>query len=199
MTEEIEPGVLRRLITATHDPVVLVDAAGRISSASVAAEQLFGYEPDELLDQPVERLIPESLRAQHEASRAAYARRPESRAMRSRGTLKALCADGAEIPVTISLTPLKTGEGLMVLAAIEPLATVSDVAYMADQLEAARQLQDAVLQRLFGTAASLSALLRRLEADTHLAERLREVIDVLDGTIGELRVELESDSTRKPR
>ncbi len=45
-----------RLLQAM-DPVIVVDPEGIIELINVQAVALFGYEPDELIGQPVERLI----------------------------------------------------------------------------------------------------------------------------------------------
>ncbi len=51
------------LLDAAPDAILEVDSGGRIVRANATVEDLFGYSSSELLNQPVERLIPEEARA----------------------------------------------------------------------------------------------------------------------------------------
>ena len=50
-----------RLIDALMEPIVAVDSAGLIVAVNREASSLFGYEPVDLVGQPVEILIPHAL------------------------------------------------------------------------------------------------------------------------------------------
>jgi PAS domain-containing protein len=52
----------RRLLEAAPDAMVIVDGSGRMLLVNSQTESMFGYTREELLDRPVEILIPESLR-----------------------------------------------------------------------------------------------------------------------------------------
>jgi diguanylate cyclase (GGDEF)-like protein/PAS domain S-box-containing protein len=101
---------------------VLVDQAGDIVLDNEPAEQLFGYRRDELVGQTVERLVPSSRRAVHLRHRDEYARGPRRRAMGSGPTLSALRKDGSEFPAEISLSPLESQRGLVVMLAIRDVS-----------------------------------------------------------------------------
>ena len=49
----------RRLAEGSLDAIVVADGEGRINLFNPAAEKIFGYEARQVLDQPLERLIPE--------------------------------------------------------------------------------------------------------------------------------------------
>lgn len=100
------------------DAIVVLNATGRIVLVNQQAEELFGYAHGALLGEPVECLLPERLRAAHFGHRASYTRHPRVRAMGIGLELHGLRADGAEIPVDVSLSPLETPEGTLVLSAI---------------------------------------------------------------------------------
>jgi PAS domain-containing protein len=51
------------LLSAAPDAIVIVDQASRIVIVNTQAERLFGYRRRELIDQPVDILLPERLRA----------------------------------------------------------------------------------------------------------------------------------------
>jgi PAS domain S-box-containing protein len=108
----------RQLIEAAPDAMVIVNQAGTIVLVNQQSEQMFGYSRNELLGEPVEKLIPERFRDRHIAHRADYAAHPHVRRMGERMELFARRRDGIEFPVEIMLSPLRFGEHLLVSAAI---------------------------------------------------------------------------------
>lgn len=59
--------VLKKIFESVPDAIVIINQAGRIVRVNTEAGKLFGYDPDELLGQMVEVLVPERLRAKHVA------------------------------------------------------------------------------------------------------------------------------------
>ena len=108
------------VVEAAPDAMVIADRDGRIVFVNAEAEQLFDYPRSDLLAQPVELLVPERLRAPHAQHRAAYAAQPSGvRAMGARGQqLIGRRRDGSEFPAEIRLSPIPTGDGLLLSSAI---------------------------------------------------------------------------------
>ena len=96
--------------------IVLADAKGVIAMANPAADQLFGYDEDELLGKSVDILIPKRLGEQHKEHRAHYHQNPQPRSMGIGLDLKGFRKDGSEFPVEVSLSPFKSSEGAFVVA-----------------------------------------------------------------------------------
>lgn len=114
-------GLFRRVLEAAPDAMVIVDGDGRIAFVNGETERLFGWEHGELVGEPVEVLVPTHLRHRHVAQREGYTRRPRERAMGAHGGALDLVGrrkDGRELPVEISLSPIETEAGLIVVAAI---------------------------------------------------------------------------------
>lgn len=125
MTRESLPEsetVYRALIDAAPDGIVIVDQKGRIVLVNAQTEKLFGYQRAELLNQPVEILVPERERAKHRFDRAGYASDPVLRPMGAGLELHGLRKDGTEFPVEISLSPIQTDSGLLVSSAIRDIS-----------------------------------------------------------------------------
>jgi PAS domain S-box-containing protein len=101
--------------------MVIVGKDGRIALVNAQTEKLFGCTRDDLLNQPVEKLVPHRFRGKHPGHRSSYFLDPNARAMGSGLELHAMRADGTEFPVEISLSPLETEGGVLVSAAIRDI------------------------------------------------------------------------------
>ena len=108
----------RELLEAAPDSIIEVDRDGSIVLCNAVTENLFGYSRDELLNMSVDQLIPDAARASHAQHRADYWDRPSTRPMGRGLTLVARRKDGSEVPVEISLSPVKTGDSFRVTAII---------------------------------------------------------------------------------
>jgi PAS domain S-box-containing protein len=106
------------LLESPFEAIVITDGQGRIVSVNANALALFGYERDELLGQPVERLVPERFRARHVSHRDRYAANPFPRPMGRGLELVGLRRDGTEFPLDVSLSFTETGAGMLFLAII---------------------------------------------------------------------------------
>jgi len=112
----------RKLLGAAPDAIVIVDANGRITLVNAQAENWFGYAHDELLGESVERLVPERFRDRHRTEREGYVAKPMTKPKGLRPELYALRQDGSEFPVEISLSPLETDQGLLIISIIRDIS-----------------------------------------------------------------------------
>ena len=108
----------RELLEAAPDAILEVDREGKIVLANRVAESLFGYSREELLAMDVDALVPDAMRGGHAAHRAEYWNHPETRPMGVNLVLSARRRDGSDIPVEISLSPVKSEDGFRVTAII---------------------------------------------------------------------------------
>jgi PAS domain S-box-containing protein len=108
----------KQLLESAPDAIVGADRAGRIVLVNAQTEQMFGYRREELLGQPVEILLPEHLRDVHRARRSGYYDDPRTRPMGAGLELVGRRKDGSEFPAEISLSPLGTGDGMIVTSIV---------------------------------------------------------------------------------
>lgn len=100
------PRLFEQLFATAADAMLVADASGRIVLANAQCAHMFGYSQDQLSRMVVDQLVPGRLRSAHRQHRRAYSGHAVPRPMGLNTTLRALQADGSEIPVEISLSPL---------------------------------------------------------------------------------------------
>jgi PAS domain S-box-containing protein len=145
----------RTLLETAPDPIFGVAADGRITFASPRVQVLLGYEPDELVGQPIETLIPERLRDVHRAHRRAYIVAPTTRSMGAGRELFALRKNGSELPVEISLGVADDRPGSVTTAV---MVDITERMQLGEQLRQAQKLE-AVGQLAGGVAHDFNNLL----------------------------------------
>ena len=190
-------GRFRDLLEAAPDAIVIADDAARIVLVNSQTEALLGYARHELLGQPVEMIMPERFRPVHTRHWEPYMGAPRKRSMGEDFTLTALRRDGSELPVEISLSPLETSAGLVVLAALRDLTERQHAqtqlrrlsAYLQESVEAERkrialQVHDELGQALTSLKMGLVQLDRRAdrppaEREAHVQAMLAEIDETI--------------------
>jgi PAS domain S-box-containing protein len=94
----------REIFQSMTEGIIVVDRAGTILVANPIAEQMFGYDNNELTGLQLEVLLPDRYRGKHLSFRDNFNNRPIPRRMGMGRDLAALKKDGTEFPVEISLS-----------------------------------------------------------------------------------------------
>jgi PAS domain S-box-containing protein len=140
------------VVEASPNAIVLVDSKGHIAMANRQTEQLFGYPRSELLGQAVEKLLPESLQELHVGLRKSFLRSPEPRQMGNNRELFGRHQDGRLIPLEVGLSPLRSGEDVLVQAVIidisERKAAETRLREQAEQLALANRYKSEFLANM---------------------------------------------------
>ncbi|MGH7799157.1 MAG: PAS domain-containing sensor histidine kinase [Thermodesulfobacteriota bacterium] len=118
VVNNLEEEKFRLVVEWVPNAIVMADQRGIITLVNSQTEKLFGYNREELIGQSVEILVPEHFRSGHSEYRMGFHANPQARPMGAGRDLIALRKDGTEFPVEIGLNPIKTEEGILVLAAI---------------------------------------------------------------------------------
>jgi protein-histidine pros-kinase len=123
----------RDLLEDTPDAILIVNVTGLIVLANAQAQQLFGYAADELIGLPIETLLPERYRRAHLGHRGSFFEHPRKRSMGAGLELYGQRHDGKEFPVEISLSPLQTEEGVLVMCAMRDITDRQEARSKADR------------------------------------------------------------------
>ena len=162
----------RGLVDAAPDGIVIVGAAGRIDLVNPQAARLFGYAPEELVGQEVEILVPERARAAHVDHRTGYVAAPTTRPMGAGMDLVGRRRDGTEFPVEISLSPMATPDGMLVISVIRDVTERKRIEHQIQTLN----------DDLRARVAELNAVNQELEAFSYsVSHDLRAPLRGIDG------------------
>ncbi len=145
--------MLRAIIQDALDAAVRIDAEGRVVDWNRQAERCFGWRADEAMGRLLSALIvPERHRAAHDQGMKRFIATGQSRMLNRRIEMSAICRDGREIPVELSVTPVRTASGWLFSAFLRDLSAVRAGEAQRAALEA--QLRDAQKMEAIGTLAS---------------------------------------------
>jgi PAS domain S-box-containing protein len=101
----------RLIVETALDAVVAMDGAGRITGWSPQAERIFGWTSDEAVGRPVdETIMPERYREGHRRGLERYLTTGETAVLGKRIELTAVRRTGAEFPIELAITPIRTGD-----------------------------------------------------------------------------------------
>lgn len=110
--------LMRLAVEASPNGMVVIDSKGRIVLINSSVESLFGYTKDELINQPIEILVPERYSHHHPKLRNGYLEKPEARGMGNGRDLYGKRKNGTEIPVEIGLNPINYEGQQLIIASI---------------------------------------------------------------------------------
>ena len=110
------------LLDSLVEGLLVTDNAGKIVHANNKIVEMFGYQLNELKNQKVEILIPDSLKTKHNAYRKTFQLTGRNRPMGKGLNLLAKRKNNSMFPVEISLSPLVQNEQTYVIAIISDIS-----------------------------------------------------------------------------
>ena len=144
--QAIELDILNKRLAGTLDAmldsVVVIDQSGMIADVNAATLKLFGYSKDELLNQNVHCLMPESFHRQHDGSLNKDLSTVSSSIIGQPRALKAKKKNGDVFPVLLLLTPSGNSQKQLFIGVIHDLSDFNRT--LQDKLELEEVLNTAM-------------------------------------------------------
>jgi PAS domain S-box-containing protein len=193
---------LAALLDSAMDAIITIDGAHRIVLYNRAAEKLFGWQPEQVMGQPLDMLLPLRYRGTHAAHvRHFGATGVTSRRMGDGTVLSGLRRDGREFPMDASISQLETAEGHLFTVILrdvtERVRAQHELAAMAAQASkvreeeksrVARELHDELAQSLTALKMDAIWLKDQMRRDPEAAARkLDAMLAMLDDSVAATR------------
>ncbi|MDH5426302.1 MAG: response regulator [Gammaproteobacteria bacterium] len=163
----------RSLMEAAPDTILLVNEQGYIEMANVLAESMFGYTQEELVGKEIELLVPDEYVKDHYQQRDSFLKNPVIRNRVTLGRLSGRRKNGEVFPVDISLSPIETENGTMIIADIRDMTEEHS---MQAQLRQAQKME-AIGQLTGGIAHDFNNILNSILGFSDIALRDKTILD----------------------
>lgn len=138
----------RAVLGTLYDAVITTDIRGRIKSVNPALEKMFGYSGQDLIGQPITRLMPPEIGVAHPGFMRAYATgsRPDSPIMGNLRSVQGLRSDGSRFTLRIAVTETEVNSERLLVAALHD---ISEIEQREADLERFRKTLDHTLDCVF--------------------------------------------------
>lgn len=160
---EFEAARLAAIVSSSDDAIISKTLDGVITSWNAAASRILGYAPEEMIGQPIMRIIPDELRAE-EDSIIARLRRGER--VEHFDTVR-VRKDGSQVPLSITVSPIRDSTGRVVGAS----KVARDISDRKRHEELQQVMFDELNHRVKNMLATVQALaIQSLRGERSLAE-----------------------------
>jgi two-component system sensor kinase len=196
---------LRTISDATLDAVIMMDSRGRAIHWNPAAQQMFGYEAEEILGREIHPVLaPDRYRQEAHRALEAFFRSGQGRAVGRILELLAVRKSGEEFPIEISLAPIRVEGQWGAVAVVRDITQrkKSEQALREEQRSLRRllrshdqerklisyEIHDGLAQQLVAALYQCQAARRRAEKETEeSAHALGELQSTLQQCLAETR------------
>ncbi|MFJ6324763.1 MULTISPECIES: PAS domain S-box protein [unclassified Rhizobium] len=177
---------LRSILDTVPESMVVIDAAGVISSFSAAAEKLFGYSSAEVCGKNVRMLMPQPDRDAHDGYISRYLTTGERRIIGYGRVVTGQRKDGSQFPMELSVGEAVTKGGRIFTGFIRDLTSrhkIEEELRQAQKMEAIGQLTGGLAHDFNNLLTVISGNLEMIENRLHdekLSPLLREAQDAAE-------------------
>ena len=177
----------RTLAETAREGIILASTSGIIEFVNPAAEQIFGYPPQELIGAPLKCLMPKETSLAHDGYMQRYLQTGFPRIIGSGRQLVAKRKDGTRFPIYLSIGDIRTSDARLFAGVIMDISEQQQMQReileipVSEQRRIGQELHDGLGQQLTGLGLLATSLLNKAskpehELATKLAHGLREAV-----------------------
>ncbi len=98
---------IQAILDTAVDAIITIDQDGKIEGFNQSASQMFGYAPEDVIDQNIRMLMPEPYRSAHDGYMRRYLQTGETRIIDIGRELTALDSAGREFPIYLAVSEIQ--------------------------------------------------------------------------------------------
>lgn len=147
---------LRVLVDSALDAIVTMDAGGRIIAFNPAAEEIFGYQKEQVIGHLVsDKLIPPASRAAHEKGLDRFLKTRKEKIIGQRRETTALKANGSLFPAEIEIISVSPTKTPVFMAYIRDITEKSQI--IQDRLQYAENIKKTLFQTVLAVSKTVES------------------------------------------
>ena len=148
---------LRRVLNATQDAIVVIDAEGLVESFNAGAEAMFGYRAEEVIGRNVSALVPPPHRERHDDYVRRYRETGQGRILGLEREFEAQRRDGSAFPITLRVNEMNEAGGQRFIGVIHD---ITERKRIEDALREAKEAAEAAAESKAQFLANMSHEIR---------------------------------------
>jgi PAS domain S-box-containing protein len=180
----------RTLAETAQEGIILASTSGTIEFVNPAAEQIFGYQPKELIGAPLKCLMPKETSLAHDGYMQRYLQTGFPRIIGSGRQLVGKRKDGTRFPIHLSIGDIRTSHARLFAGVIMDISEQQQMQReileipVSEQRRIGQELHDGLGQQLTGLGLLATSLLNKASKPEHeLASKLAHGLRVAVGQV----------------
>ncbi|HUO09439.1 MAG TPA: PAS domain S-box protein [Phycisphaerae bacterium] len=185
---------VRAILEVAVDAIITIDSHGKIGVFNRAAQQMFGYTPDEVVGQNVSVLMPQPYKSEHDDYMNNYQRTGRKKIIGIGREVAAIKKDGTIFPIDLAVSEVRVGNDLTFTGIIRDITErkqlekeILEISER-EQRRIGQDLHDGLCQQLTGIAFLMQALQQKLAAtDAAEAAQAAQISSLLKEAVNQAR------------
>jgi PAS domain S-box-containing protein len=175
----------RSVAQSANDAIILSDRHGNIAFWNMAAQKMFGFSEEEIMDRPLTILMPERHRASHKKGIESHSSEGESQVLGKAIELTGVRKDGGEFPLELSLATWEAGEDVFYTG------IVRDISERQAAKDALMEAHGKLEYRVQKRTAELAKTTEQLQVELARRKRTEEALQLARRNIAQKAAVLE--------
>ncbi len=164
---------LNSILDTAASGIISIDAHGSIIKFNRAAEQIFGYKPDEIIGQNIKCLMPQAISVEHDGYLENYRTTGKPRIIGQRREVEALRKNGQTFPALLRVNPMLIDGETFFSGVIDDISETKTLQIQLDQA----QKMEAIGQLASGVAHEINTPVQFIGDNlSALADNIRDIV-----------------------